>query len=95
MDEKRGFISIRKKMMVVFVVLITVTGIGIASLFAIVFRYGYSSLSQIYLNDINEQTTNNLENNIQKIEDINVQILSSQVIQSQLKIVNEKMSGFL
>ena len=90
MDEKRGFISIRKKMMVVFVVLITVTGIGIASLFAIVFRYGYSSLSQIYLNDINEQTANNLENNIQKIEDINVQILSSQVIQSQLKIVNEK-----
>lgn len=90
MDEKRGFISIRKKMMVVFVVLITITGIGIASLFAIVFRYGYSSLSQIYLNDINEQTTNNLENNIQKIEDINVQILSSQVIQSQLKIVNEK-----
>lgn len=90
MDEKRGFISIRKKMMVVFVVLITVTGIGIASLFAIVFRYGYSSLSQIYLNDINEQTTNNLENNFQKIEDINVQILSSQVIQSQLKIVNEK-----
>ena len=90
MDEKRGFISIRKKMMVVFVVLITVTGIGIASLFAIVFRYGYSSLSQIYLNDINEQTANNLENNIQKIEDINVQILSSQVIQSKLKIVNEK-----
>lgn len=90
MDEKRGVISIRKKMMVVFAVLITVTGIGIASLFAIVFRYGYSSLSQIYLNDINEQTTNNLENNIQKIEDINVQILSSQVIQSQLKIVNEK-----
>lgn len=90
MDEKRGFISIRKKMMIVFAVLITVTGIGIASLFAIVFRYGYSSLSQIYLNDINEQTTNNLENNIQKIEDINVQILSSQVIQSQLKIVNEK-----
>lgn len=93
MDEKRGFISIRKKMMVVFAVLITVTGIGIASLFAIVFRYGYSSLSQIYLNDINEQTTNNLENNIQKIEDINVQILSSQVIQSQLKIVNEKCLG--
>lgn len=93
MDEKRGFISIRKKMMVVFVVLITVTGIGIASLFAIVFRYGYSSLSQIYLNDINEQTTNNLENNIQKIEDINVQILSSQVIQSKLKIVNEKCLG--
>lgn len=90
MDEKRGFISIRKKMMVVFAVLITVTGIGIASLFAVVFRYGYSSLSQIYLNDINEQTTNNLENNIQKIEDINVQILSSQVIQSQLRIVNEK-----
>ena len=26
MDEKRGFISIRKKMMVVFAVLITVTG---------------------------------------------------------------------
>lgn len=90
MAEKRGFVSIRKRMMVVFAVLITVTGIGIASLFAVVFRYGYSSLSQMYLNDVNKQTTNNLENNIQKIEDINVQILSSQVIQSQLKIVNEK-----
>ena len=86
MDEKRGFISIRKKMMVVFVVLITVTGIGIASLFAIVFRYGYSSLSQIYLNDINEQTTNNLENNIQKIEDINVCLLYTSVqVSSQKK----------
>lgn len=29
MDEKRGFISIRKKMMVVFVVLITVTELGL------------------------------------------------------------------
>ena len=78
MAEKRGFVSIRKRMMVVFAVLITVTGIGIASLFAVVFRYGYSSLSQMYLNDVNKQTTNNLENNIQKIEDINVQIRSEE-----------------
>lgn len=95
MKDKREFISIRKRMMVIFAVLITVTGIGIAGLFVAVFRYGYSSLSKIYLQDVNRQTTNNLENNIQKIEDMNVQILSSQVIQSQLRIVNEeKMDSY-
>ncbi len=82
MKDERGFISIRKRMIVIFAVLITVTGIGIAGLFVAVFRYGYSSLSKVYLQDVNWQTTNNLENNIQKIEDMNVQILSSQVIQS-------------
>ena len=33
MKDERGFISIRKRMMVIFAVLITVTGIGIAGLF--------------------------------------------------------------
>lgn len=95
MKDERGFISIRKRMIVIFAVLITVTGIGIAGLFVAVFRYGYSSLSKVYLQDVNRQTTNNLENNIQKIEDMNVQILSSQVIQSQLRIVNEeKMDSY-
>lgn len=95
MKDERGFISIRKRMMVIFAVLITVTGIGIAGLFVAVFRYGYSSLSKVYLQDVNRQTTSNLENNIQKIEDMNVQILSSQVIQSQLRIVNEeKMDSY-
>ena len=61
-----------------------------AALFIFVFRNGYSALSQVYLKDITRQTTNNLENNIQKIEDINLQILTSQTIQDQLKIVNEE-----
>ena len=82
--------SIRKRMMMIFAVLISLTGLGIAALFIFVFRNGYSALSQVYLKDITRQTTNNLENNIQKIEDINLQILTSQTIQDQLKIVNEE-----
>ena len=77
-------------MLLIFAVLIGLTGLGIALLFIFVFRSGYSSISQVYLQDITRQTTNNLENNIQKIEDVNLQILTSQTIQDQLKIVNEK-----
>lgn len=81
--------------MTVFAILISVTGIGIACLFVIVFKYGYSSISQVYLKDINRQTTNNIEHNIQKIEDINLQILSSQIVQNQLDIVNnQKLSSY-
>lgn len=95
MGQKREFTSIGKRMMTIFAVLISVTGIGIAGLFILVFRYGYSSLSEVYLKDVNRQTTNNLENNIQKIEDINLQILSSQVIQDQLNIVNNQKLDYL
>ena len=77
-------------MMLIFAVLISFTGLGIAGTFIFAFRNGYSSLSQVYLQDITRQTTNNLENNIQKIEDINLQILTSQTVQDQLKIVNEE-----
>ena len=86
----KNSISIRKRMMQIFTVLISLTGLCITILFIFVFRNGYSGLSQVYLKDITRQTTNNLENNIQKIEDINLQILTSQTIQSQLKIVNEE-----
>ncbi|MEF2879461.1 MAG: histidine kinase [Blautia sp.] len=89
--QRKKFVSIRRRMMTIFAVLLTATGLGIAGLFVFVFRYGYASLSQVYLQDITRQTTNNLENNIQKIEDINLQILSSQVVQSQLRIVNSEI----
>lgn len=75
--------------MCIFTVLITVTVMAIVSMFVFVFRYGYSALSQVYLKDVNRQTTNNLETNIQKIEDISLQILSSQTVQKQLRIVNQ------
>ena len=52
------------------------------------FRQGYGKISKVYLQDVTQQTTNNLENMIQTIEDINIQILSSAVIQEQLEIVN-------
>lgn len=87
--------SLRKKMMLVFAVLITVTGVGVALFSAAVFRQGYGKISRVYLGDVTRQTTNNLENMIRTIEDINVQILSSPVIQEQLNIVNkEEMDSF-
>ncbi len=75
--------------MYIFTILIGFMGIGLVGLFMMIFWYGYSSLSQTYLQDVNRQTTNNLENNIQKIEDIHVQLLSSQTIQNQLRIINQ------
>ena len=75
--------------MYIFTILIGLMGIGLVGLFMMIFWYGYSSLSQTYLQDVNRQTTNNLENNIQKIEDIHVQILSSQTIQNQLRSINQ------
>ena len=80
--------GIRKKMLLVFAVLITITGAGISVFSAAVFKQGYGKISKVYLQDITQQTTNNLENMIQTIEDINIQILSSSVIQEQLEIVN-------
>lgn len=92
MTEKRKrklrITGIRKKMLFVFAVLITITGAGISVFSAAVFKQGYGKISKVYLQDVTQQTTNNLENMIQTIEDINIQILSSAVIQEQLEIVN-------
>ena len=82
--------SIRGKMMYIFTILIGLMGMGLIVLFMMIFWYGYSSLSQTYLQDVNRQTTNNLENNIQKIEDIHVKTLSSQTIQNQLRSINQR-----
>lgn len=82
--------SLRKKMMLVFAVLITLTGVGVAFFSAAVFRQGYGKISKVYLGDVTRQTTNNLENMIRTIEDINVQILSSPIIQAQLEVVNRQ-----
>lgn len=92
--KRHKFIGIRRRMMMIFAVLISITGIGIAGIFVVVFRYGYGSISQQYLEDVNRQTTNNLEHNIQKTEDINLQILSSQTMQNQLKAVNSVPDDF-
>ena len=72
--------GIRKKMLLVFAVLITITGAGISVFSAAVFKQGYGKISKVYLQDITQQTTNNLENMIQTIEDINIQILSLSLI---------------
>lgn len=92
MTEKRKrklrITGIRKKMLFVFAVLITITGAGISVFSAAVFKQGYGKISKVYLQDVTQQTTNNLENMIQTIEDISIQILSSAVIQEQLEIVN-------
>ena len=82
--------SIRGKMMYIFTILIGLMGMDLIVLFMMIFWYGCSSLSQTYLQDVNRQTTNNLENNIQKIEDIHVKTLSSQTIQNQLRNINQR-----
>ena len=88
MKRIKRFTSIRMRMMITFTILISIVGLGTTCLFTLVFRFGYSSIAQIYLKDVNRQTSNNLENNIQKIEDINIQMLSSQIIQNQLRKIN-------
>lgn len=77
--------SLRKKMLLVFTILILATGIIISAFSVVVYRYNYAEISKTYLSDVTNQTTNNLEDRILKIEDINVQILTNTVIQQWLK----------
>lgn len=76
--------SLRKKMLLVFMFLIFATG-GIIAIFSmVVYRYHHSVLTKTYLSDVTRQTTNNLEDRILKIEDINVQLLTNTTVQEQL-----------
>ncbi|MCP1110543.1 cache domain-containing sensor histidine kinase [Ohessyouella blattaphilus] len=87
--------SLRKKMLLVFTLLIIVTGSILFFFSGAVYRYSYAAISRTYLEDVTEQTTNNIENFINSIEDINLQILTNSVIQNQLQDVNQNdMNSF-
>ena len=86
--------SIRRRMMKIFAVLILFNGVMIAALFFMFFWYNYKSILNSYLKDIDYQTTNNLENNIEKTENFSLDIITSQMIQESVRDVNEKKLNY-
>ena len=86
--------SIRGKMMKIFAVLIVINGITIAALFFMFFWREYRAVLNSYLKDVDYQTTNSLENNIEKTEDFSLKILTSQEIQATVSEVNAKKMNY-
>ncbi len=84
----RMFTSIRQKIIVVFTVLIVLSGLGILLSSTAVFEKSSYARFETYVEDITKQTTNNLKNNITKLEDLSFELLSNSVIQTQLTLVN-------
>lgn len=82
--------GIGKKMMLIYMILLTVTGICLFLFSTATYRRMFNRLSNVYLADIANQTTNNLESVITTIEDIHVQILASPVVQEQLRLTNRQ-----
>ena len=85
----RRIVMLRKKMLFAFSLLLVVTGMLIALLFAITYRYSYTSMTKTYISDVTKQTTNNLEERIRSIEDIHVQLITNTVIQKWVSDVNK------
>lgn len=86
--------SIRGKMMKIFAALIVINGITIAALFFMFFWREYRAVLNSYLKDVDYQTTNSLENNIEKTEDFSLKILTSQEIQATVSEVNAKKMNY-
>ncbi len=89
------FISVRAKMLLAFTIVSTICSVGISLLALIVFWQGFERVTSAYLRDVTDQSTNNLNMMIEDIENMNIQILSSSIIQEQLrKVDSEELSAF-
>lgn len=80
--------GIGRKMLSVFMALLVITAIVVFLSGTVLYGRLFNRFSGVYLCDITNQTTNNLEAVIETVEDIHVQILASPVLQEQLRIVN-------
>ncbi len=83
------FTSIGQKIMVAFTALIILSGLGISLSSVAVFTQSSYERFETYVADITLQTTNNLENNITKLDDLSFELLSNSIIQTQLVQVNK------
>lgn len=84
----KAFTSIRQKIIVFFTILIVITSVGIVLSSVLVFSKSYHEKATIFVGDTNRQTTNNLEDHINVIEDMSFNILSNSIVQSSLGVVN-------
>lgn len=82
------FIGVRAKMLLAFAFVSTICSVGISFLALLVFWQGFERVTSAYLKDVTNQSTNNLNIIIEDVENMNIQILSSSVIQEQLRRVN-------
>lgn len=81
--------TLKRKFVMTFAFLIIIVSICISTLSVIVFNKVYKKKSYQFIMDIENQTTNNLEEKIAKIESITFELLKNSVVQSQLIKVNQ------
>ena len=84
------FVGVRAKMILAFTIVSTISGLVISFLALTIYWRGFERVTSAYLMDVTDQTTVNLSLIIDDIEDMNVQILSSSIIQEQLRQVNNR-----
>ncbi len=77
-------------MIIIFAVLLSLVGLFSSLLSIAIFRHGYGQISWEYLGDVTRQTTNNLENGIEFIENQSMQIITNSIIQKRLAQMNDK-----
>lgn len=82
--ERNRFFSIRRKIIVVFAILMIVSGMGVVVSSVLIFSNSYIRKEESYIADITRQATNNLEYQIALLEDISFNILTNSVIQNHL-----------
>lgn len=85
---KKRFLSIGHKLMLIFTILIVITGIFIISSTMLIVKESTHQRFKVYVEDITKQTTKNIENNITQIEKLSYEILTSSIIQELLPKIN-------
>ncbi len=89
------FNSLRQKIIIICIVLISLSALGIAVSSVAVYKKSFYTRFESYVSDITGQTTYNLEVNINDIEDLSRDILTNTVVQANLPVINKKyLSGY-
>lgn len=81
--------NLKSKLILLVVTLILFISICISGISVFIFSSKIKQKTDKYIDDITMQATNNLQNNINKIEEITFNILSNRDIQSSLRIANK------
>lgn len=87
--------NLKTKLILSFVILILFVSIVVSTVSIFIFSSMIKEKTDKYINDITMQTTNNLQHNIDKIEEITFNILSNSEIQKDLRTANNATLGDL
>ncbi len=81
--------TLKKKLIINFIVILVMLSVLAVAASALIFKRIYNIKSGQFIQDITRQTTTNMKENIQKVENITFELLKNTVIQNLLVTVNE------